>query len=102
MQGTKGAFSGRGAQSALLAFGGRIRVIRAYGGHETEPAVYRRLFTRTGYALDRLSRNPKAPAAADKDLHPANAFRQSPLSGQDALDCNPRRPWEPPCVSNAA
>ncbi len=64
MQGTKGAFSGRGAQSALLAFGGRIRVIRAYGGHETGLAVYRRLFTRTGYALDRLFRNLKAPAAA--------------------------------------
>ena len=40
------ALGGRGeAQSALLAF----------GGHETEPAVYRGLSARTGYALDRLS-----------------------------------------------
>jgi len=40
------ALGGRGeAQSALLAF----------GGHETGPAVYHRLFTRTGYAFDRLS-----------------------------------------------
>ncbi len=40
------ALGGRGeAQSALLAF----------GGHEMEPAVYRGLFTRSGYAFDRLS-----------------------------------------------
>ncbi len=40
------ALGGRGeAQSALLAF----------GGHETGPAVYRGLFSRSGYAFDRLS-----------------------------------------------
>jgi hypothetical protein len=56
------ALGGRGeTQSALLAFGGRIRVIRAYGGHETGPAVYRRFFTRSGYALDRLVCNFEGP-----------------------------------------
>gem|GEM_PF-4497550 len=40
--------------------------------------------------------------ARRKSLRKSNAFRQSPLSGQDATDRNPRRPWEPPCGSNAA
>ncbi len=35
-------------------------------------------------------------------LHESNAFRQALLSGQDATDRNPRRPWEPPCGSNVA
>jgi len=60
---------------------GRIRVFLAYGGHETGPAVCRGLFSRSGYAFDRLSYNLKAPAAADKDLHTANAFERSLLSG---------------------
>ena len=39
---------------------------RAGGGRETGLAVYHGLFTRSGYALDRPSYNPKAPAAAEK------------------------------------
>ena len=62
------ALGGRGeAQSALLA----------YGGHETGPAVYRRLSARSGYALDRLARNPKAPAAASQCEHAARIFRSA-------------------------
>jgi hypothetical protein len=46
------ALGGRGeAQSALLAF----------GGHETGPAVYRRLSARSGYAFDRLVCNFEGP-----------------------------------------
>jgi hypothetical protein len=57
LQGWMTALGGRGeAQSALLA----------YGGHETGPAVCRRLFTRSGYTFDRLACNLKAPAAAEK------------------------------------
>ena len=87
------------AQSALLAF----------GGHETGPAVCRGLSSRSGYAFDRLFRNLKAPAAASRcgrgkrvSLHWTNAFKRSLLSGQDATDRSPRRPWEPPGGSNAA
>ena len=72
------ALGGRGeAQSALLAFGGRIRVFLAFGGHETGPAVYRRLFTRSGYACDRLACNLKAPAAASRCEHAARNFRST-------------------------
>ena len=77
-------------------------VFLAYGGHETGPAVYRRLPTRPGYAFDRLSPQSESPGRRRKVLHPANAFRQTLLSGQDASDCSPRRPWEPPGGSNAA
>ena len=38
--------------------------------------------------------------ARRKALRESRAFKQALLSRKDATDCNPRRPWEPPCVSN--
>ena len=62
------ALGGRGeAQSALLA----------YGGHETGPAVYRGLSTRSGCAFDRPACNLKAPAAASRCEHAARNFRST-------------------------
>jgi hypothetical protein len=40
--------------------------------------------------------------SSGKFLRQTNAFEKSLLLGQDACDRNPRRPWEPPCGSNAA
>ena len=84
------------------AYGGRIRVLRAYGGHETEPAVIAGFLLAPGTLSTGSLNNLNIPADVSRCgkgkrafLHPANAFGQSLLSGQDASDRNPRRPWEP-------